>query len=81
MQEQVSDSKAREGGGALWGEIIVIFCHDESHQKDPLPVTMPDAARLHGGILDFPILGGVSSRTQSTLTEVQPPSLKGLLSV
>lgn len=57
MQEQVSGSKAREGGGAvaLWGEIIVIFCHDESHQKDLFPVTMPDAARLRGGILDFPI--------------------------
>lgn len=34
------------GGAALWAEIIVIFCHHESRQKDLFPVTTPAAARL-----------------------------------
>lgn len=52
-------------------EIIVILCHGECGQRDLFPVTTPDCAVACFGFSSF---GGVSSRSQSTLTEVEPRS-------
>lgn len=41
------------GAEQTWAEIIVIFCHGESHQRDRFPVSRLGAARLCVGMFWF----------------------------